>query len=142
MSVLVGYDGSPASDAALIEAALTAVRREVPLHLVRYLPHELGESMTQVRREVEESSDEQDALETFAAGWRERGIDVHLHIEHGPSGGAADAILRLADEVDAELIVLGWTARSKIEEVVLGSVARQVRRRAGRPIMTVPAASD
>lgn len=139
MSVVVGVDGSAASDAAVVEAALTAHRRGVPLHVVHYEAHELGDSMTQVRRDVAEAAIAAETLEALAERWRERGIDVVVHLVEGPPSGAPDAILRVAEETDAQLIVLGWKPRSKFEEVVLGSVAREVRKRAQRPIMTVPA---
>jgi len=49
----------------------------------------------------------------------------------------AGEILRLAAEVECDLIVLGTHGRTGLGRVLLGSVAEQVLRRAPCPVLTV-----
>jgi len=53
-------------------------------------------------------------------------------------GGADRAILGVAAEVDADLIVMGVPPRGRLDEVVFGSTLRQVLRRAKVPVLVVP----
>jgi nucleotide-binding universal stress UspA family protein len=48
----------------------------------------------------------------------------------------ADAILSAADQVDADLIVLGTRGRSGVARALLGSTAEKVTRHATRPVLT------
>jgi nucleotide-binding universal stress UspA family protein len=52
-------------------------------------------------------------------------------------GDAADEILRAADEVDADLIVVDTHGRSGVDRLVCGSVAESVLRRSSRPVLMV-----
>jgi nucleotide-binding universal stress UspA family protein len=49
----------------------------------------------------------------------------------------ADDILRVADEIGSDLVVLGTHGRTGLGRVLMGSVAEQVVRRAGCPVLTV-----
>lgn len=49
----------------------------------------------------------------------------------------SDEILRVADEVRADLIVLGTHGRGGLSRLLLGSVAEQVVRRGRCPVLTV-----
>ncbi len=52
-------------------------------------------------------------------------------------GDAAYAILRAADEVDADLIVVGTHGRSGLDRLLCGSVAESVLQRSIRPVLVV-----
>lgn len=52
-------------------------------------------------------------------------------------GEPADAILRAADEVGCDLIVMGTHGRTGLDRFLLGSVAEAVLRRAHCPVVTV-----
>jgi universal stress protein A len=54
-------------------------------------------------------------------------------------GAAADEIVRLAREVDADLIVIGTHGRTGLRRILMGSVAEAVMRRAGCPVLTIRA---
>jgi nucleotide-binding universal stress UspA family protein len=53
----------------------------------------------------------------------------------GAVGDTGDTILEVADEVDADLIVLGGPDRSPIGKAVFGSVGQYVLLNANRPVM-------
>lgn len=55
------------------------------------------------------------------------------------SGRPADAILSMAAEVGADLIVLGTHGRVGLQHLVLGSIAERVASRATVPVLTVRA---
>jgi nucleotide-binding universal stress UspA family protein len=52
-------------------------------------------------------------------------------------GDAAEEILRAADEVDADLLVVGTHGRGGIDRLICGSVAEAVMRRSSRPVLVV-----
>jgi nucleotide-binding universal stress UspA family protein len=53
------------------------------------------------------------------------------------SDSASDEILQVADEIGADLIVLGTHGRTGLGRLLMGSVAEQVVRRARCPVLTV-----
>jgi nucleotide-binding universal stress UspA family protein len=61
-------------------------------------------------------------------------VEVEFHTRHGE---AATEILRLADEVRADLIVVGTHGRTGLSWMLAGSVATSVLRRALCPVLAV-----
>jgi nucleotide-binding universal stress UspA family protein len=53
------------------------------------------------------------------------------------AGQPADTIIRIAEERDADLIVMGTHGRTGLQHVLLGSVAEKVVRLAPCPVLTV-----
>lgn len=53
------------------------------------------------------------------------------------SGNPAEAIAKLADEVDADLVIMGSRGRGRVAGTLLGSVSRGVLDRAHRPVLVV-----
>jgi nucleotide-binding universal stress UspA family protein len=62
--------------------------------------------------------------------------DVDVEVRH-TLGAPAVEICRVADELDADLVVLGTHGRSGLRHVILGSVAERVVRRCTRPVLTI-----
>jgi nucleotide-binding universal stress UspA family protein len=65
------------------------------------------------------------------------GLSGRVAVEIRP-GDAVSTILDVAGEQDADLIVVGTHGRRGIARLVLGSVAENVVRTAGRPVLAVP----
>ncbi len=65
-----------------------------------------------------------------------KGVDVTAQIVTGP---ASMAIVAFAEEVGADLIVMGTRGLTGIKHVLLGSVAERVVRTAPCPVLTVKA---
>ena len=59
------------------------------------------------------------------------------HEQRLVEGAPVDAILRVAGEVDAELIVVGSNRHGAVGTVLLGSVSLALLRRARRPVLVV-----
>jgi nucleotide-binding universal stress UspA family protein len=81
-------------------------------------------------------------VNALAALWEElrrlQPPDAAVRTEHRlEEGQAASMIVRVADEIHADLIVLGTHGRTGLSRVLMGSVAEQVVRRAGCAVVTV-----
>lgn len=64
-------------------------------------------------------------------------INEHRSERHLVEGDAATEILRLAQEMHADLIVMGTHGRTGLARMLMGSVAEQVVRKAPCPVLTV-----
>ena len=70
------------------------------------------------------------AVERLAAA----GVKARMEVRAGP---AAEAIVQVADELDADLIVVGGTRRPALAERLLGSVPLGLIQRSGRQVLVV-----
>jgi nucleotide-binding universal stress UspA family protein len=74
--------------------------------------------------------------------WLE-GADVPHEIRQLPSGKEpADQVVDVADDLDAELIVIGMRRRSPVGKLLLGSNAQRVLLDASCPVLAVKAAPE
>ncbi len=65
-------------------------------------------------------------------------VPVEIHVERQVGeGDPAEEILRAAQDLKADLIVLGTHGRTGLARLLMGSVAEQVVRRAPCPVLTV-----
>lgn len=62
------------------------------------------------------------------------GVEVKAHLTEVP---AAPAIARVAEELGADLIVMGTRGNTGLKHVILGSVAERVIRQVDCPVLTV-----
>ncbi|MHC1605397.1 MAG: universal stress protein, partial [Candidatus Methanofastidiosia archaeon] len=65
---------------------------------------------------------------------RKRGFEVKLRIERGLP---FKEILRVEEEEDVSLIVIGSHGKSNMKEMLLGSVSEKVVRKAKKPVLVV-----
>ena len=133
-SVVAPVDFSNPSFTAL-EAALDYVDGRANLHVVYVLPP-LSVAEPGV---IWDTIDDQGRIAHAEASLRERlsdakfaGVDVRAVV-----GEAGDAIIDLAAEVNAELIVMSSHGRTGLGRVLLGSVADRVVRLAECPVLIV-----
>ena len=69
---------------------------------------------------------------------RARALDVKLEVRQGAhAGDVADEVLRVAEEADASLIVIGLRRRSPVGKLILGSSAQRILLDADRPVLAV-----
>lgn len=139
--ILVSIGNDDTSDPAIVEAIQMA-HRNVPseLHCVHVL--EQSEAATSGRAIEKLDARLQAAPQTLqsrlthaarAFDYRERVIG-HLGL-----GTPSEAILQVATDIEADLIVLGTHHRRGLERIVLGSVAEEVMRDATCAVMIVTA---
>ena len=66
------------------------------------------------------------------------GVDASVERAVVVLGGPAHAIAEIADEVDADMIVVGTRGHSPISGLLLGSVTTRLLHIANRPVLAVP----
>lgn len=74
------------------------------------------------------------ALERAADAWRIRGISVDVHLV---GGDPAAEIVKAAQNLECDLIVIGTHGRKGIAHALMGSVAERVVRSSPIPVLTV-----
>jgi nucleotide-binding universal stress UspA family protein len=79
----------------------------------------------------------QKALEELAE--KKTGAKIETHLVEGIP---YKEIVRLGDELEADLVVMGTHGRTGIKHLLLGSVAERVVRSSQRPVITVPTAGS
>jgi nucleotide-binding universal stress UspA family protein len=137
-TIVVGTDGSQNSDLAVKQAAEIAKGTGAKVHLVTAYPDEptFGETIASSAkrdrinlREVAES-----VLVRVARGPSLEGVDVATHAR---AGDPAHVILDLADEVDADMIMVGARGLTGLERFLLGSVSSKLSHNAKRSLTIV-----
>jgi nucleotide-binding universal stress UspA family protein len=135
--ILVGVDFSPESDIAVLHAAELARSRSARLILAHVvsLPSDLlaDSSYDPLFRAqggaaelgVEHRNQSDDLLQATAGRCQTLGIDTEaVLVDDNPSDGLA----RIADEVGADLLVVGTHGRTGLKRFLLGSVAERAAR--------------
>jgi nucleotide-binding universal stress UspA family protein len=141
--LLVGVDHSQASRTALELAADIAASLGGSLsvlEVVEYVPafplDEPTAAGGRLQRWAAEAA--MALLEAEVRKVRARGVGVQVVVR---SGDPAATLLEVANDVDADLVVVGTRGRGGLDELLLGSVARTVADRARRPTLVVPASA-
>ena len=137
--LLVGQDGSKASEVAVRWAAGVAVRLGTPLHIVR------AWSLSSAPRPATATGGYVPPMTDFESAVLERlrhdvdrlglgpDVDVHCHVVHGPAGRR---LLEAAGQ--AELLVIGSRGAGGFMGLHFGSTADQVVRHARHPVVVIP----
>jgi nucleotide-binding universal stress UspA family protein len=133
-TILHPTDFSERSAAAFQLACALAMDYEAQLVVVHVTP-ELA-----VTREIvtlpPEPADVWNTLQEELANLRAPTLNVRLET-YLREGDPTTEILRLADEIQSDLIVMGMQGRTGLERVLMGSVAEAVVRKARYPVLTV-----
>lgn len=136
--IVVGFDFTPMADFALREAAVLAARRpRSSLHLV--WAADLGRDWTPPEGGVPDikpflgrmRAAAEEALRACAPV-----TDTRV-FHHVIEGDAAGAILSIAEDVEADLVVVGTHGRTGVGRLMMGSVAEKVVRQAGCPVLVM-----
>lgn len=145
--LLIAYDGSADAKTALEYAAKTFPGREaVVLTVWEPLMAQLGVAEAFVGATI--SEDEEDVVakgaeqvaEDGARLANESGLKATARWESEGAFSVWQTIDRLADEVDADLLVTGSRGLTGLHSLLVGSVSAKVLRHAQRPVLVVPSA--
>ena len=127
MTVLVGYVPTPEGEAAFTAALEEARRRREPLVLLNS-----PRGGAAVSNDVAADG----AVQEMTG--RAQVDGVALEVRQAPHAGEiADEVLRVAQETDASVIVIGLRKRSAVGKLLMGSVAQRVLLDADRPVLAV-----
>ncbi len=140
-SIVVATDGSEGADRAIDMAAALAKATGARLLLLT-----VGDDLD--REGIEELARAEggigEALDLIAAGILQRGRERALRQGLSSAetqtqwGDPAEAIIRIAKEVDADAIVVGRRGRGRLAGLVLGSVSQKLVSLAPCAVMVVP----
>ncbi|MDH4019856.1 MAG: universal stress protein [Xanthomonadales bacterium] len=141
MNILVAVDLSPASS-SVVEAAgrvakLTGAKVYV-LHAAEPEPDFVGYDAgpevvrTQVAQELRR---EHRDVQTLAEKLRNDGLDATALLVRGPT---VETTLKEADNLEAELIVVGTHGHGAVYDVLIGSYSAGIIRKSKRPVLVVP----
>jgi nucleotide-binding universal stress UspA family protein len=136
-TIVVGYDETPGSLRALDRAAMLAkaLGSKLVVTSVTPLMVSIGRSGGPIDP-TDPPEKHAKELESARAHLEGQGIDA----EYRPAvGEPADAIVQLADEVDAELIVVGTREPNLIQRLTGQSVSEAVSHHAHRDVLIVHA---
>ena len=126
MGIVVGYLATPEGRAALDAAVEEARHRDLPVVVVLSVrPDEPEERRAETAAALAQVRDELDAL------------GVRHDVRQLEGGDVADDLIGTAEEVGAQLVVLGLRRRSPVGKLILGSNAQRVLFDAPCPVLTV-----
>jgi nucleotide-binding universal stress UspA family protein len=140
--IVVGTDGSETAAGAVGQAIELARLSDAQLSLVsayqpvsgRRVRDEAAQAPADVQHEIGPREDVNLILEAAAAEARKQGIEVATHpVEADP----ADAILNVAEETRADLIVVGNKGMTGARRYLLGSVPNNVSHHAPCSVLIV-----
>lgn len=137
--LVVGTDGSETATAALALAADLAAQSGASLHIVSGYQPKSGMRVTGAGSNAEQwavsSTDEVEGILRDAAELaRRRKVTVSTHHE---SGDPAKALVKIAVEVDADLVVVGNRGMRGVKRLLLGSVPNDVAHHAPCAVLIV-----
>ncbi len=136
-TILVATDGSGPANRAVTHALEQAEQHAATLHAVfvvdtdRYAEPALS-SVELATIEIEDWGTEQ--LNEVADRGSSIGVEVVTHCCHGKP---YVEIINYSDEIDADLIILGYQGHSHGKTNQIGSVTDRVVQNAGRPVLVV-----
>jgi nucleotide-binding universal stress UspA family protein len=141
-SIVVGTDGSETAGEAVRQATELAKAVGAKIHLVSaYEPvgnQRLREERQQVPEDmswmVNQREDVDNTLEAASEQIKEAGVEVETYARQGDP---ADAILDVAEEKNADLIVVGNKGMSGAKRFLLGSVPNKVSHHAPSSVMII-----
>jgi nucleotide-binding universal stress UspA family protein len=140
MKLLVATDFSPSSKELLRVASDLAqglAADIVLLHVAQAKTDLIGEYKKGSAHDGDPSCDKQEArlMEKATQALDERGLSASGEIVAGP---CADVILARAEELDADMIVVGSHGFGAVLRVLLGSVSAEILKKARCPVVVVP----
>ncbi|GIK77962.1 MAG: universal stress protein [Acidobacteria bacterium] len=138
--IVVGLDGSVGSDRAL-EAAAEVAKRDGAALVLCHVVERIAAKGDMAPVHADEP-DVKARVEEQAAGLREQGVEAEARFAAIVLGGPARAIADLAEEVGADLIVVGTRGHSALAGVLLGSVTQKLLHLAQCPVLCIPSPRD
>jgi nucleotide-binding universal stress UspA family protein len=140
-AILVGLDGSSGSGRTLewaIELARALDAEIVAVHVAELLsPVAVGYGLAPIELPVGWLDDLRQRFENeWAAPLKQAGVRYRTVFE---TGAPAPALIAMASEVHADLIVIGSRGLGGFGELLLGSVSHQLVLHAQAPVVVIPA---
>jgi nucleotide-binding universal stress UspA family protein len=135
--IILGYDGSNGSKAALAVAVAVAKAFDAPLSIVfGYEPNPMGGETSDYKDKLEKIGEDMVAGALVQA----KQIDASVHTEVLVAAlRPVESLLEAALERSARVIVVGGSSERPIVGAILGSVPHKLLHRSDVPVLVVPA---
>ena len=130
--LIVAYDFSDPARRAFELAVFMGRQLKADVHVVTVLDARESDPAV-ASKEIE---DLRELLEMRTCGTIKTG-DLSMQC-HALRGHPADAVVTLAREIDAPLILCGTTGKGAVARTVLGSVSHELVHKSGAIVMSVP----
>jgi nucleotide-binding universal stress UspA family protein len=139
--IIWATDGSEAADRALPVVKALAAGEGRSLVVVHSKERFLGGRAAgyPVRADEDEL---QAKVEAQVEALRTEGLDATFRLVTGPAGHAAHMVADVADEVGADVIVVGTRGHGPMAGLLLGSVTQRLLHIAPCPVLAVPATAQ
>ncbi|MFP3946136.1 MAG: universal stress protein [Archaeoglobaceae archaeon] len=144
MKILVATDGSDYARKGVEYAAKLAIPEGGKLVLLHVVPHDprvppdaicFSDCIERDKKFVEELKEAgKEMLKQEAERIKDTGLDVELKVEFGDP---SEETVRVANEIGANMIVIGVRGVSKWKRVLLGSVSEEVISKSDIPVFIV-----
>jgi nucleotide-binding universal stress UspA family protein len=131
-TIMLAYDGEPATQAALERAGELSKALSAHLIVTSIAPVQIGGPRT--AGPLEPGAVEAHAQELAEARAYLEGVGVQAEYLEA-TGEPADAIVALADERGADMIIVGTHGRNLVERLLGQSVSETVARKAGVDVL-------
>lgn len=141
MNILVSLDISESTEKVVVAATQLAKAMSAKLYLIHVADPDpdfvgYGVGPQTVRDSVSEKLHKEHAhIQELAESLRQKGLDaIGLLIQ----GSIVEVILKQANKLEAQMIVMGSHGRGAVYEVLVGSVSKGVLHGAKCPVLVVP----
>ena len=137
-SIVVGTDGSSNAEAAVKEAIKIAKGRSARLHVVSVFPdvpsYRESISSSAKRESIDLGAVAESVVARAEAEAAAEGVEA---MTHARGGDPAQVLLEVAEEQDADLIVIGARGHTAFERFLLGSVSSKLAHHAKCSLLIV-----
>lgn len=150
--VIIGYDGSPAAARALVEAGGLLMRREALVVVAIEADGAFDRAVNPVlmagaplyQLDIRNARQAEEKVVEQARWLVQRGVAIATEVGFEADGLAvaddvpvAQTLLRVADEQDAGVLVVGAHRRGRFSELLVGSTAKDLLKSSLRPVLVV-----
>jgi nucleotide-binding universal stress UspA family protein len=132
--IIVAVDGSPKSEETILIALDLAERYGSAVTIVHVREFERYEGSDV---DLGPPTPAEELVDDVLTRFRDKGIEAHGEIRRVSSGNTPEQIVKVAESVEAELIVLGSRGMSEWKSLVLGGVANKVVQHATCPVLLI-----
>lgn len=141
MNILVAVDLSPASEKVVAAAGRVARLTGAKVYILHvaepepdFVGYDAGPEVVRTQVANEYRREHRD-VQALADKLRADGLDASALLIQGPT---VETALKEAENLDAELIVVGTHGHSAVYDVLIGSYSAGIIRKSKRPVLVVP----